>query len=515
MRVVHLSVALAALLGTATASVSVKYTGQPPTGYEVTFRYANASAHQVQIAGGLLPFTDQFHTTPAFSAAYDPHDYRPGDFFVANLNVNTTGNLGPQGTYSGFYMNDTGHGEWEWTAPFPSGTYSYAYIIDCDLGPRCAGTEPGQVPGLTFYNDPENPPFQNDVLQFNHSIFQVPYDREYQYYPALNLDFDFALPVPAGHQGKALAVNYSSPGSTYPAKDVHDLALYLPPSYDANCSTPYPVLYLSHGGGGTAFDWPNLAKAFNIIDNLIHDHWIPPTIVVCPAFYNLGCNDTGPTPDLMICVRENYLRILLPFIESTYRASSDPDHRAFAGLSLGSELTYEMYINATTNFTYFGHFSGARGPAASDTDTEGYISNATVAANPALADRGVFVGFGNFDIAFSDCRSLELALELAGVGFLSRKPTSKMATTTTDNMEMQYKPAEPMQASPSNNAQEHAHTSDCEAQQPKKERTFLGMRGGGLIRTLPPLPFHAFFRRGGEGDKDVDMLGCGSVLMNT
>jgi len=209
MRLVHHLAALATVLGTGSASVSVKYTGQAPTGYEVTFRYTNASAHKVQIAGGLLPFTDQFRTTPAYSAAYDPHDYRPGDFFVSGLNVNTTGNLGPQGNYTGFYMNDTGNGDWEWTAPFPSGTYSYAYIIDCDLGPCCATTEPGQVPGLTFYNDPENPPFQNDHLQFNHSIFQVPYDRQYQYDPALNLDFDFALPVPAGQQGRALAVNYS------------------------------------------------------------------------------------------------------------------------------------------------------------------------------------------------------------------------------------------------------------------------------------------------------------------
>ncbi|KAK1071002.1 hypothetical protein LTR74_003651 [Friedmanniomyces endolithicus] len=439
MRLVHHLAALATLLRTGSTSVSVKYTGQAPTGYEVTFRYTNASAHKINSA----PRQPSARLTTHMSIA------RATSSFPVSMST-PRATWAQQGNYTGFYMNDTGNGDWEWTAPFPSGTYSYAYIIDCNLGPRCATTEPGQVPGLTFYNDPANPPFQNDHLQFNHSIFQVPYDRQYQYDPALNLDFDFALPVPAGSQGKALAVNYSesfqhlieiidrretpanptqaSPGSTYPAKDIHDLALYLPPTYDPNCATPYPVLYLSHGGGGTAFDWPNLAKAFNIIDNLILSQWIPPTIVVCPAFYNLGCNDSGPIPDLMICVRENYLATLLPFIESTYRASSDPDQRAssdpdqraFAGLSLGSELTYEMYINATTHFGYFGHFSGARGPAASDTNTAGYISNISVAANPALASRGVFVGFGNFDIAFSDCRSLELALELAGVGFLSR-----------------------------------------------------------------------------------------------
>jgi hypothetical protein len=180
-------------------------------------------------------------------------------------------------------MTNDGHGLWEWSAPFPSGTYSYAYIIDCGLGPVCATTEQGQVPGIKYAIDADNPPLTNIAHEFNHSIFQVPYDRQYQYYPALNLDFDYALPVPAAHRGKASAVNYTSPGSTYPTKDVHDLALYLPPGYDPECEEPYPVFYLSHGGGGTAFDWPNLAKAFNIIDRLIYDEWIPPTIVVCPV----------------------------------------------------------------------------------------------------------------------------------------------------------------------------------------------------------------------------------------
>lgn len=413
-------VTIAGLATIALGSVTVQYTGQPPTGYEVTFKYTNASASQVQIGGGLLPFTDQFRTTPSYSEAYDPHDYRPGDFWVAGLNVNTTGNLGPGGNWTGLYMNDTGAGCWEYTAPFPSGTYSYAFLPDCHSNVTCAATEPGQHPGLVFEFDPDNPPFQNVLGESNHSIFQVPYDASFQYYPALNLNFDFALPVPRKDQGKALAVNYSSPGSTFPAPDVHDLALYLPAAYGNSSSKTYPVLYLSHGGGGTAFDWPNVAKAFNIIDRLIMEGWIEPTIVVCPAFYNLGCNDTGPTAELMICVRENYLTALLPFIESTYHASSSPDQRAFAGLSLGSELTYEMYINATSNFSYFGHFSGARGPGVSDTDVAGYISSSMVAANPDLASRGVFVGFGNFDIAFSDCRQLQLALELAGVGFLSR-----------------------------------------------------------------------------------------------
>ena len=120
-------------------------------------------------------------------------------------------------------------------------------------------------------------------------------------------------------------------------------------------------------------------------------------ITRCPA--RLYSSHSLPRRAITSCIRQNYLSILLPFIEKTYHASSDPTHRAFAGLSLGSLLTYEMYINATATFSYFGLFSGALGPrSTADTDVQGYISNVTVAANPALKEKGVFVGFGNFDI---------------------------------------------------------------------------------------------------------------------
>lgn len=77
-----------------------------------------------------------------------------------------------------------------------------------------------------------------------------------------------------------------------------------------------------------------------------------------------------------------------------------------------------------------------------------------------------------------------------------------MASTAANTTEtMQYKSAEQMQASPSAFTQDKVrpveaslqsrprltsrrqqdHTSDCESQTPKKERTILGMRGGGII----------------------------------
>ena len=68
--------------------------------------------------------------------------------------------------------------------------------------------------------------------------------------------------------GTLVDVTYPSPLSTDPAGE-HYLALYTPPGYNPNRATPYPTLYLSHGGGGNEVDWSTQGVANRIIDNLI------------------------------------------------------------------------------------------------------------------------------------------------------------------------------------------------------------------------------------------------------
>lgn len=406
MALQSLSLLLAALVTFTSASVTVRKTGSAPTGYEVDFVLDNTPASSVTIAGGLRPFTDQFHTSPQYSANYDPHDYHAGDFFVQ---------LPPPGSiaYWPYNMTDSGGGKWTYTAPFPSGTYQYAFLVDC----------PAQ--NCTTTPDPDNPPFSNVPGDQTQSTFQVPFDARFQAYPAFDLNFDYALPVSASHSGSVQHVNYTSPGSTHPAPNVHDFVLYLPAGYDSkNTSNGYPILYLSHGGGGNASDWQNLARVSNILDNLILAGHIEPTVVVMPNFYSLdnssstivvgGAPVAAPTPQ---DVRANYARYLFPYVEANYAVSRDPARRAFAGLSLGSLLTYEMYVNATEYFSYFGLFSGARGPGAT---ADEYVSNVTLAANPALAGVGVFLSFGLFDIAFDDTRAFQAALDSLDIGHLQR-----------------------------------------------------------------------------------------------
>ncbi|KAL1836112.1 hypothetical protein VTJ49DRAFT_5557 [Mycothermus thermophilus] len=417
---------LSALLGLllsheASASVTVRKTGRPPTGYEVEFRYINATARRVLIGGGLQPFTDQFHTTGTphrTNGRFDPHDYQPGDFWVSNPWPQL-----PEDYVWPYEMRRSPdrEDEWVYTAPFPSGTYTYAFLPDCDYAPNCT-VDTGKL-----VVDPDVPPFMNVPGDQLSSNFHVPFDEKFQFSPELNTNFDYALPAPnpCRNRGRVLHVNYTSPGSLHPAKDIHDFVLYLPPGYGrSKTKKEYPLLYLSHGANGNGADWENLGRMSHIMDNLIRQGHIPPTVVVAPTFYNLDAthqdglkflygNRSHPVPvPAARLVRENYEKYLFPFVESTYDVCRNASCRAFAGLSMGGVLTYEMLVNATDRFDYFGLFSPATLPP--------YLSEKDVARNPALRNKGIMVAYGLYDFVFQWARDLQNALDGLGIRHATR-----------------------------------------------------------------------------------------------
>ena len=89
-----------------------------------------------------------------------------------------------------------------------------------------------------------------------------------------------------------------------------------------------------------------------------------------------------------------------------------PDSDCCSGLSLGGRLTYEMYVNATDFFDYFGLFSPATSPP--------YVDAAAVEARPALAEKGLFVAYGLYDFVFDAARDLEAALDGVQIDYVSR-----------------------------------------------------------------------------------------------
>jgi S-formylglutathione hydrolase FrmB len=384
-----LLILLALFISMASAGVVVTKTGKAPTGYEVTITYTNTNVSEVTV-GGLLPaFTNQWHTTSNLAARLLPYNFKPGDFPCNN------------DTFAGYAMESTGNGSFTFTAPFPSGTYTYAFRLD----------------NTTEIRDPENLPFETVPGKVMVSTFQVPFDPHFQTYDDMNLNFDYALPVEdEAHRGVVKAQTYPSPGSVSPAPGVHDFAVYLPAGYNkgAAANKTYPLVYLSHGGRMGASDWQAKGKIGNIMDRLIRDRHLPPTIVVMPTFD--GLTATSAVNWSASEISSLYQTYLFPYVETHYAVSRDPASRAFAGLSLGGRLSYELYVNATSYFGYYGMFSGAL-----FTDlVDDYIGLADVRNNPALADRGLFVGYGQYDAGAANCILLRQALDIAHIRHVGR-----------------------------------------------------------------------------------------------
>jgi enterochelin esterase-like enzyme len=193
----------------------------------------------------------------------------------------------------------------------------------------------------------------------------------------------------------ASAVEVPEPGSTYYAiQDVphgqvrevwynskvtgtwrHAL-VYLPPNYDSDSGTRYPVLYLQHGGGEDETGWIRQGHANFILDNLIAAGSCKPMILVMAYGYARRAGQTPPdlagkpfgSPEMMKAMQEmsvafedDVTQVLIPYIDSTFRTLPNRDHRAMAGLSMGGMQTFQITLNHLDLFSYIGGFSGAGG----------------------------------------------------------------------------------------------------------------------------------------------------------
>jgi enterochelin esterase-like enzyme len=152
--------------------------------------------------------------------------------------------------------------------------------------------------------------------------------------------------------------------------------VYLPPDYDAQTKTRYPVLYLQHGGGEDETGWIRQGRANFILDNLIAAGSCKPMIVVMAYGYARRAGYVPPdltgkpfgSPEMMKAMQEmaaafeaDVTEALIPFVDSTYRTIADRDHRAMAGLSMGGMQTFQITLNHLDLFSHIGGFSGAAG----------------------------------------------------------------------------------------------------------------------------------------------------------
>ena len=138
--------------------------------------------------------------------------------------------------------------------------------------------------------------------------------------------------------------------------------VYTPADYEKNPKTKYPVLYLQHGMGEDERGWHQQGKMAQIMDNAIAAGKAKPMLVVMDygnCGYSFGAKKGESMGDFGASFTKILLEETIPFIESHFRALTDRDHRAMAGLSWGGKETFDITLANLDKFSYIGAFSGA------------------------------------------------------------------------------------------------------------------------------------------------------------
>jgi enterochelin esterase-like enzyme len=142
--------------------------------------------------------------------------------------------------------------------------------------------------------------------------------------------------------------------------------IYTPPDYDNHPEQRYPVFILRHGGGEDETGWVEQGRANFILDNLIAEGKAKPMIVVMDwgqaprPDQPIHIPSTPPPPE----IGEVTIKELIPMVDATFRTIPDREHRAMAGLSMGSVQTLYIGLTNLDTFSYLGIFS--RRPMSAD-----------------------------------------------------------------------------------------------------------------------------------------------------
>lgn len=150
--------------------------------------------------------------------------------------------------------------------------------------------------------------------------------------------------------------------------------VYLPYGYDpADAEKKYDILYLMHGGGGNPDAWLDCCKIKNMLDYCIDTGEVAPLIVVFPTYYKEQVPRVGRSPQEVECEKAHQFLSeltdeLLPAVERKYNgyAKSDSDedlraareHRGFGGFSMGSGVTWFVFLERLAYFSTFLPLSG-------------------------------------------------------------------------------------------------------------------------------------------------------------
>ena len=189
--------------------------------------------------------------------------------------------------------------------------------------------------------------------------------------------------------------------------------VYLPAAYFSNPTKKFPVLYLQHGMGENEYGWAEQGHTAQILDNLIAEGKAVPCIIVMDNGLNAnrpgeggfggfggqrpqgqrpqgGMGQGGQRPQGAPGqggqrrggfggFSEGFKNVLfndiIPMVEKNYRVIADPQHRAYAGLSMGGMQAREITLANPEKFAYVGSFSSGAWSVDQVKESKGFTKN--------------------------------------------------------------------------------------------------------------------------------------------
>lgn len=376
-----------------------------PTGYVVSFRLKAPEKNWLGVIGDWM-FSDIHHSSHFTSGRYWPHEWQPGNFPHSLLGLKKTPEIllqknsdkevdpkqfefDPEILKLGLYemKKEVDTDLFICTIPLPSGVFNYRFVLE----------EPGEdVLNIKTIPDPNNLPQLMDGNERRYSQIMIPFDHEKQLE-----DRSIELPLEGEMCGKVIYAPYETDLSF--ALDKQTAGVYLPAQYDETREEAYPVLYLSHGGGGRHSDWFTQGALNNIMDHLIAEGTVEPMIVITMN------NEVLHWKNKTACI-PNIINYLIPYMEEQFHISKLPNRRSFAGFSAGGFLAFDMFSTYPANFGYFGIWSAGQ-------------RNEVDFTKPELKLPKVHLGAGRYDDAYySFGYKLEDAFYEHGIRFTSYFP---------------------------------------------------------------------------------------------
>jgi enterochelin esterase family protein len=194
-------------------------------------------------------------------------------------------------------------------------------------------------------------------------------------------------------------------------KTIRRVTVYTPPGYSPTAR--YPVLYLFHGANADEAAWTRLGHVNLILDNLLAAGKAKPFLVVMPFGYGVPPGSASPIAGgNTAAFSRDLLEDVIPYIESHYRAYTDRDHRAIAGLSMGGGEALSIGLNHLELFSYVAGFSAGIRTADFQQSYGKFVSDAKT-ANQKL--HLLWIGCGSDDSLFPASESLSKMLDEAKI----------------------------------------------------------------------------------------------------